>query len=252
MSNRVKDETAIEPRPKYDQRLNIVWGYCGLKEAHLCEEFYTINVSDDQRAYEQLVEDMNNSKLATMARPIMVNPMQTSLPRIVLHLQGTCNTFTHGTVFRQCNMYDLLSKEFLDPVLGPGIGNGSEGDSIRRKLFLAQSSDANNGQRFKLVSISEGFLFSAKLEVDEENELHLQNLSDSDFIHSHKKLDNHLDYVSRDLWPGLYPAHCNDIRAVLEHFSPHEHGFRPGFFYRLKVQGGVFRDLPYNLRNHES
>ena len=26
--------------------------------------------------------------------------------------------------------------------------------------------------------------------------------------------------------------------------------FRPGFFYRLKVQGGVFRDPPYDLRNH--
>ena len=54
----------------------------------------------------------------------------------------------------------------------------------------------------------------------------LWNLSDSDFIHNHKKLDNHLDYVSRDLRPGLYPEHRDDIRAVLEHFSPQEHGLR--------------------------
>ena len=70
-------------------------------------------------------------------------------------------------------MYDLLCKEFLDPVLHPGIANGSDGDSRRRKLFLAQSSHANNGQCFKPVPISEGFLFSAKLEVDEGNELQL-------------------------------------------------------------------------------
>ena len=146
---KIEDETAIEPRPEYDQRLNIVWGYCGLREAHFCEDFYAINVSDDQGAYEQLVEDMNNSKLATMARAIIVNPLHTSLPRIVLHLQGTCNAFTHETVLRQWNMYDLLCKEFLDPVLGPGIGNGSDGDSRQRKLFLAQSSDLNNGQRAK-------------------------------------------------------------------------------------------------------
>ena len=95
---KIEDETAIEPRPEYDQRLNIVWGHCGLKEAHLCEDFYAINVSDDQGAYEQLVKDMNNSKLATMARAIMVNPLHISLPRIVLHLQATCNTFTHETV----------------------------------------------------------------------------------------------------------------------------------------------------------
>ena len=74
---------------------------------------------------------MNNSKLAKMARAIMVNPMHTSLPRIVLHLQATCNTFTHETV-RQWNMYDLLCKEFLHPVLDPGIGNASDGDSRRR------------------------------------------------------------------------------------------------------------------------
>ena len=121
-------------------------------------------------------------------------------------------------------MYDLLCKEFLDPFLGPGIGNSSDGDSRQRKLFLAQSSDANNGQRFKPVPISEGFLFIGKLEMDEGNELQVRNLSDSDFIQN-QKLDNHLDYVSRDLRPGLYPAHRN-IRAVLEHFSPHEHGLR--------------------------
>ena len=98
---KTEDEIAIVVPPKYDQRLNIVWGYCELKEAHLCEDFYAINVSDDQGAYEQLVEDMNNSKLATMARAIMVNPLHTSLPRIVLHLQATCNTFAHETVLRQ-------------------------------------------------------------------------------------------------------------------------------------------------------
>ena len=55
-------------------------------------------------------------------------------------------------------MYDLLCKEFLDPVLGTGIGNDSDGDSRRRKFFLAQSSDANNRRRFKPVPIFEGFL----------------------------------------------------------------------------------------------
>ncbi len=95
---KIEDETAIEPRSEYDQRLNIVWGYCGHKEDHHCEDFYAISVSDDQGAYEKLVEDMNNSKLATMARAIMVNPLHPSLPRIVLHLQATCNTFTHETV----------------------------------------------------------------------------------------------------------------------------------------------------------
>ena len=162
----------------------------------------------------------------TNARVLMINPLHVSLPRVVLHLQATCNKFTHKTVRRQWEMYDSLCKEILDHVLGPGIGNGSDGDSRRQKLFLSQSSDANNGLRFKPVPLSEWFLFSCKLEMDASNELELRNVSDSDYIHNHKKMDNHLDYVARDLRPGRYSAHRNDIRAVVSQFSQHEHGLR--------------------------
>ena len=77
-------------------------------------------------------------------------------------------------------MYDELCKPHLDPVLGPDIGKGSDGDSRRRKLFLNQSSDENGGRRFKPISTSEGFLFSGRLETNENGEAELKDLSDSD------------------------------------------------------------------------
>ena len=45
---KIEDETAIEPCPEYDQRLNIVWGYCGLKENHVCKDYYVFSVGDDE------------------------------------------------------------------------------------------------------------------------------------------------------------------------------------------------------------
>ncbi len=222
---KIEDETAIEPRPEYDQRLNIVWGYCGLKENHKCKDFYAIEVGNNEGAYEKLVKDMDSSTLAKNARAILINPLHKDLPRLVLHLQATCNTFTHHDVLRQWQMYDEFCREILDPVLGPDMGKGSDGDSRRRKLFLAQSSDANSDKRYKPVPVSEGFVFSGKLEQNALGE-ELKNLSDSDYIHNHKKLDNHLDYVSRDLRIGRYSAHRNDIRSVFKNFSRHEHGLR--------------------------
>ena len=68
---KIEDEAAIEPRPEYDQRLNIVWGYFGLKENHECQDFYAIEVGNKEDAYEKLVKDMDSSTLAKNARAIL-------------------------------------------------------------------------------------------------------------------------------------------------------------------------------------
>ena len=223
---KIEDETAIEPRPEFDQSLNVVWGYCGKKDQHECEDIYFIEVGDDLGAYDRLIQDMNSSQLASHARAIMINPLHPNLPRTVIHLQANRNTFTHNAVLNQWLLYDELCKRNLDPVLDPDIGKGSDGDSRRRKLFLNQSSDANGGRRFKPIPVSDGFLFSGRLKTNENGEAELKDLSDSDYIHNHKKLDNHLDYVTRDLRPGLYPAHRNYLRAVAQAFARHIHGLR--------------------------
>ena len=88
---KIENEIAIEPNHEYDQRFKIVWSYCGLKENH---------VGYDEGAYAKLVEGMGKSQPATNAMVIMINPLHVSLPRVVLHLQATCNRFTHETVLR--------------------------------------------------------------------------------------------------------------------------------------------------------
>ena len=71
-------------------------------------------------------------------------------------------------------MYDT----YLLPVLGPLVGQASDGDSRRRKLhlFFAKSQD---GERYNIGH--EHFTFSAK-----KTQNGVENLTDQDFIHNAK------------------------------------------------------------------
>ena len=164
---------------------------------------------------------MSESKLAPYARVIMVNPLHKDLPQMVLHLQPTCKCFDNNFVLHQWLLFDRLTETFLDPILGPDVGKASVGDSRRRKLHLSQSSDSSGGPRFKPISINDGFIFSARL----DDQL-VKDLSNQDFIHNNKKLDNNLDSTVRDIRMGLFPVHRNYIRLVAETFSKHVHGLR--------------------------
>ena len=84
---KAENETAIEARPSYDEQLDCVWVFCGLHENHECKDIYLIPVSNYDGAYERLVQNIENSKIAAHARLIMINPLHERVPRIVLHLQ---------------------------------------------------------------------------------------------------------------------------------------------------------------------
>ena len=88
-----------------------------------------------------------------------------------------------------------------------------------------QSLDENPGTRFKPVPFDDGFLFSTA-EILNSDQRVINNLSDQDYIHNHKKIENQLDYVTCDLRLGNYPVHRNYLRLVYSTFSPHEHGLR--------------------------
>ena len=143
-----EDETAIKPRTSYDERLDCVWRFCGLGKDHKCSSTHLIHVGNDDHAYGKLLESMKNSRIASYARVMMMNPLHERLPRIVLHLQPPCNCFTAADVLEQWSMYDELCREILDPFLGPNLGKSSAGDMRRRKLMKNQSSDENPGHTF--------------------------------------------------------------------------------------------------------
>lgn len=220
-----EDETAIIPRPEYQQATDLILGFCGVKGAdHVCEDVFTVRVGDDNDAYDHLRQAFINFQVATHARVIMVNPLHSALPKIVLLLQANCNRFTHNEVLHQWLVLESLCKRILEPVLGPVIGHASDGDSRRRKLMLNQAS--GTGSRYQPIPTHLGFIMSAKLEITPAGKRVLRDLFDQDSIHNDKKIINPLDHPTRILRLGRYSAHMNHLRLVMQCFLPSVHGLR--------------------------
>ena len=152
----------------------------------------------------------------------MINPIHRKRPRIVLLLQATCNRFTHNEVLHQWLVLDTLCESILDPVLGPGIGYASDGDSRWRKLMLNQPVGVVD--RYRPVPVDLGFIMSTRIEVTAAGKKLLKDLYDQDCIHNDKKILNPLDHPTRILQLGRYSAHMNHLSLVMATFAPCTHG----------------------------
>lgn len=219
---KAEDETAIIPRPDYKWDTDEVWGFCGKKgPRHICEESFVVKVEDDDGAYQRLFEAFQNCQVATHARVIMTNPLHRKLARVILLPQANCNRFTHNKVLHQWPVLDTLCESILDPVLGPGIGHASDGDSRRRKLMLNQSVGVVD--RYHPVPVDLGFIMPARIEVTAAGKRLLKDIYDQDCIHNDNKIVNPLDHPTRILQLGRYSAHMNHLRLVMATFPPCTH-----------------------------
>ena len=222
---KAEDETAIIARPEYKADSDEIWGFCGMKgKDHICKENFVVNVGDDEGAYERLLDAFVNCQVASHSRVIMINPLHRNFPKVVLFLQANCNRFTHNEVLHQWLLLDSLCQNILDPVLGPGIGHASDGDSRRRKLMLNQATATTN--TYQPISHEDGFIMSARVEVTAEKKKVLRDLYDQDCIHNDKKILNPLDHPTRILKLGRYSAHINHLRLVMNIFQPAVHNMR--------------------------
>ena len=169
---------------------------------------------------------MDWSVLSNNARLILINPLVCSFPKQPVVIMPTCNRFSHEFVCSHWCQLGQLFQQFLEPVLGPLIGNSSDGDSRRRKLML-QSAEGNTYSEFNPISQDLGFIFHATWE-DSPNEptgYKVRDLCDQDAIHNHKKCINPLDHATRILHLGKnHMTHMNQLQLVTELFEIHQHG----------------------------
>ena len=134
----------------------------------------------------------------------------------------TCNRFDTAFVYRQWHEVQWLYERDLEPVIGPLIGNSSDGDSRRLMLQLAGIDAAGN--KFQPIPTDLGFVFSCRKEEAENGQYIIRDLCNQDHIHNHMKLLNPLDHASRVLMSGDYMVHMNHIKLVYDVFPPTEHG----------------------------
>ena len=170
ISNRVpvltaEDETAIKAVVSYGQEFDELIGFCGAKLAdgtHECLLDKRIVIGDDEHSYDRLVKAFQENQVGGYARVILLNPLHPNLPRVVLWLTPTCNRFTHLDVERQWTTILTEYTKKLESVLGPLIGQSSDGDSRRSKLQMQNMLCDDQGGTFQPIPSHLGFFMSVK------------------------------------------------------------------------------------------
>ena len=177
-------------------------------------EKVVLKVGEGEEGYHRIVEAFENYRVGNYARVIMVNPLHPNLPKIPIFNMVSCNCFTAELVQSQALLNKSYYEKHLKGVLGPLIGYASDGDSRRRKMFTHYLL-SNDGIRFQPVPSELGFVFTAEM-IPNETGYDISSLCDQDYIHTHKKLINHLDNKARVLRMGQTTVHLNHIREVLK------------------------------------
>ena len=220
-----EDETAIIAQVTYNETNDVLLGFCGMNgDNHQCLDHFAVDVGDGEEGYNAIISAFQECKIGSYARAIMLNPLHPNLPRLAILCMPTCNKFDTTFVHRQWQEVQRVYERDLEPVLGPLVGNSSDGDSRRRKIMLQLAGSNAAGNRFQPIPTNLGFVFSCRKEETEDGFYNIRDLCDQDFIHNHKKMLNPLDHATRVLMLGDYMVHMNHIQRVYDVFPPTEHG----------------------------
>ena len=193
-----EDETAIIRNVTYCQESDELMGFCGVKgDDHQCLDNFSVEIGEGVDGYRKIVSAFEDCHIGSYARAILLNPLHQDLPKIPVLIMPTCNRFDHNFVYHQWDIIKQMYDKHLKAILGPLVGNSSDGDSRRRKLFV-QLMGSSEGERFRPVPRELGFIFSCEKFFSEKS-YYIDHLCDSDYIHCHKKLINHLDHNARCL-----------------------------------------------------
>ena len=172
-----EDETAIMAQVTYNEAKDELLGFCGVDgDGHQCLDHFTVNVGEGEEGYNTITSAFQEYKIGSYARAIILNPLHPNLPRVAVLCMPTCNRFDTAFVHRQWQEVQRLYEHDLEPVIGPLIGNSSDGDSRRRKLMLQLAGIDAAGNRFQPIPTDLGFVFSCRKEEAENGQYIIRHL----------------------------------------------------------------------------
>ena len=88
-----EDEIFVKRSMRWVAKQDILLGFCGPKADHACISDFVVKVGDFPTAYERVVCAFKDNMIAHYARILIINPHQSRLPRLVVFIQLTCNSF---------------------------------------------------------------------------------------------------------------------------------------------------------------
>ena len=245
-----EDETAVNMAVEVDLKSDLVLGTDGAlckqrcthiticrgkrcPDPHACDPSgaYAWKMGDDFEAFDRKVK---GSRMSTMARAVLINPLHGGLPPVCVLWTGTCGTFTaKGYILPQWRRLEkglsgsvsLVGElaESVETVLGPCIGHSSDGASTRRLAMMWRSRLNDFGLR---INGLEAYVFCGSDPSESGNGRTMLNM-DMDFIHNIKKLINSFASASRTLQLGPdYVATMEHLRGIIVEVEASMHGAR--------------------------
>ena len=158
-----EDETKVKGRVAWDHRWDTLEGFCGPRDDHICVSNHKVVVGMGDSGYDNIVDSFRTNRVGAFARIIMVNPLHSSLPRLVLVVTCTCKCFDASWVSQQWQMIEELWRMECQSIVGPIIGHASDGDSRKRQLML---TDYKTLAGVRLSINWEGWLLTASIDED--------------------------------------------------------------------------------------
>ena len=239
-----EDETSINPALQWDYATDTLVGSCGAMcsgacttvpqcvkqgcpDRHACAwqaNDITIVVGDHAQSYEQVTQFYQKRRVARHLRAIIANPLHPDLPRLVLVLTGTCNTFSYRDYVKpQWDEVETMYDRYVAPILGPRIGHSSDGDPRRRHAFLVHSLTTT--PRPYTIN-TPGFTHQGRLTDRQGCDLPFPDINlDQCYIHNGKKFINSYNLGTKHLRLGpTKRASMSHLVPVTIAHSKAEHG----------------------------
>ena len=168
-----EDETAIIGHVTYHQHRDELLGFCGVNgQHHACLDYFALKVENGEKGFTNIVNAFKEYKIGTFGRAILLNPLHPNLPHIAVLVMPTCNKFDHHFVYQQWQEVERLYDQEFKNIVGPPIGNSSDGNSRRWKIML-QLAAVDVGNRFRPIPRNISFFFSCRKLETGENGYHV-------------------------------------------------------------------------------
>ncbi|KAL2650585.1 hypothetical protein R1flu_018713 [Riccia fluitans] len=198
-----EDETRVKPTMRWEARRDMLIGFCGDKDNHVCKMGLEVEVGSGESGYSKIVESFEQKIQGLYVRVVIVNPLHEKLPRLIVYASVTCNSYIASWVRDHWKGLKQRWDKCCRQAVGPILDHANDGDASRRKLML-EDSLGSEGQRWT-VGWDGWMLFGIVLDSRD-----VCALGDQDPIHNGKKMINPLDKSS-------YPIVLIDFHACLEH-----------------------------------
>ncbi|KAL2609554.1 hypothetical protein R1flu_028127 [Riccia fluitans] len=130
-----EDETRVKPIVRWEARRDMLIGFCGDKDNHVCKMGLEVEVGSGESSYSKIVESFEQKIQGSYARVVIVNPLHEKLPRLIVYASVTCNSFIASWVQDHWKGLKQRWDKCCRQAVGPILGHANDGDARRRKLM---------------------------------------------------------------------------------------------------------------------